>query len=95
MGDKSFEEQLRAILDEGKGYGFTPSDSLLIKTADGQTVHTYRFKTGSDGIHHGLGIVDSPGGTLILRYQAATESIWKKEGDAVLSMLKGLSFKKK
>ncbi len=90
----SFLDQARSIIDEGKGYGFAPRDSATIRTADGRTVYTYAFRVEGDSLHRGLGILESPQGAILLRYQAATETIWSKDGWAVNAILKGLRLAK-
>jgi hypothetical protein len=90
----SFPVQARRILEEGKGYGFVPRDSSTVRTADGRTVHAYTFKADADTLHHGLGILESPKGVILIRYQAASEGIWKEQRAAVIAMLKGLRFVK-
>lgn len=90
----TFANERGRILEEGKGYGFVPSDSAQVQTADRHVVYTYTFKTHADSLHHGLGILESPAGVILLRYQAQSEAIWMKRKAAIVMMLEGLRIQK-
>jgi len=89
---QSFDAQMRAILAEGKGFGYTPKDSTSIRTADGGAIRSFSFRTSTEGLHCGLGFLESPKGTILLRYQSLSEAIWKEQGDQVRTMLRSVKF---
>ena len=91
---QSSDAQMRAILAEGKGYGYTPKDSTSIKTADGETIRLFSFRTNTEGLHCGLGFMESPKGMVLLRYQSLNEAIWKKQGDQVRAMMRSAKLAK-